>query len=146
MQDIRSIFLSGVAESSDVLFAGVRSITRRLGFHASGAIDNLPGRSKATLWSLSGDLLVSRHEVAITYHGRARKSLMATSERMAIPDGRYTLGQLLCSLYKRGDQWVEELDDSRLKCTVNGRNANLFDAIAPGAQIRISSGTSIFEV
>ena len=70
---------------------------------------------------------------------------MMTSERMVIPSGRYTLGQLLCSLYKRGDRWVDELDDSHLMCTVNGRDARLFDTIAPGAEICISSRKSIFE-
>jgi hypothetical protein len=70
---------------------------------------------------------------------------MMTSERMVIPSGRYTLGQLLCSLYKRGDRWVDELDDSDLMCTVNGRDARLFDTIAPGAEICISSRKSIFE-
>ena len=70
---------------------------------------------------------------------------MMTSERMVIPSGRYTLGQLLCCLYKRGDRWVDELDDSHLLCTVNGREARLFDTIAPGAEICISSKKSIFE-
>ena len=65
---------------------------------------------------------------------------------MVIPTGCYTLGQLLCSLYKRGDRWVDELDDSHLLCTVNGREARLFDPIAPGAEICISSRRSVFEV
>jgi molybdopterin converting factor small subunit len=73
------------------------------------------------------------------YSGHTRESLMVTSERMAIPDGRYTLGQLLCNLYKRGDQWVDELDDDNLVCTVNGRDAKLFDTIEAGAEICISS-------
>ena len=73
------------------------------------------------------------------YFGRTRESLMMTSERMVIPSGRYTLGQLLCSLYKRGDRWVDELDDSHLMCTVNGREARLFDPIVPGVEICISS-------
>ena len=68
-----------------------------------------------------------------------------TSERMNIPTGRYTLGQLLCNLYKRGDRWVDELDNSDLMCTVNGREARLFDPIAPGAEICLSSRKSIFE-
>ena len=64
---------------------------------------------------------------------------------MNIPTGRYTLGQLLCNLYKRGDRWVDELDNSDLMCTVNGREARLFDTLAPGAKICISSRKSIFE-
>jgi hypothetical protein len=79
------------------------------------------------------------------YFGRTSESLMMTSERMVIPTGRYTFGQLLCSLYKRGDRWVDELDESHLMCTVNGWDARLFDPIAPGAEICISSRKSIFE-
>jgi len=78
-------------------------------------------------------------EVEITYFGRTGVSLKMTSERMVIPAGSYTVGKLLCSLYKRGDRWVDELDDSQLMCTVNGREAGLFDTIAPGAEICFSS-------
>jgi hypothetical protein len=85
------------------------------------------------------DTHANRHEVEIMYSGHTNESLKMTFERLAIPDGRYTLGQLLCSLYKRGDQWVDELDDDNLVCTVNGREARLFDTIEAGAEIRISS-------
>jgi len=105
----------------------------------------LLGRMNKSLFLSPAASLVSRHEVAIMYFGRTSESLMMTSERMVIPSGRYTLGQLLCSLYKRGDRWVDELDDSHLMCTVNGRDARLFDTIAPGAEICISSRKSIFE-
>jgi hypothetical protein len=139
MQDINSIFFSGIVETSDVLIASLSGIARRLRFHVGGAISDLPGRSNKSLLLHPADTLASRREVAIMYAGHARENLMMTSERMVIPTGRYTLGQLLCSLYKRGDRWVDELDDSHLMCTVNGREAKLFDTIAPGAEIRISS-------
>lgn len=79
------------------------------------------------------------------YFGRTSEFLMMTSERIVILAGRYMPGQLLCSLYKRGDHWVDELDDSHLMCTVDGREARLFDTIAPGAEICLSSRKSIFE-
>jgi hypothetical protein len=139
MQEIGSIFFSGVIESSDVLITGMRGVARRLSFLASSGLNNLPGRVNKTLFLSPAAGLKSRHEVAIMYSGRASEFLRMTSERMAIPDGRYTLGQLLCNLYKRGDQWVDELDDDNLVCTVNGREAKLFDTIEAGAEIRISS-------
>ena len=108
-------------------------------------LPDLLGRMSKTLFLSPADSLVSRHEVAIMYAGHALESLMMTSERMIIPSGRYTLGQLLCSLYKRGDRWVDELDDSQLMCTVNGSEARLFDTIEPGAKICLSSRKSIFE-
>jgi hypothetical protein len=173
MQDISSIFFSGIIETSDVLITGVSGITRRLNFFVSNGLTakstkpimsvsptsilprlrerkqsnrfanfllfDLLGRVNKTLFHSPTISLVSRHEVAIIYFERTSEFLMMTSERMVIPSGRYTLGQLLCSLYRRGDRWVEELDDSHLLCTVNGREARLFDPIAPGAEICISS-------
>lgn len=179
MQDISSIFFSGIVETSDVLIAGVRGVVRRASFFASNGLadmakklalpassssilprmrerkqsnrfanfllPDLLGRVSKTLFQSPTAALVSRHEVAIMYSGRTSKSLRMTSERMIIPTGRYTLGQLLCNLYKRGDRWVDELDNSDLMCTVNGREARLFDPIAPGAEICLSSRKSIFE-
>lgn len=179
MQDISSIFFSGIIETSDVLIAGVRSIPRRMSFFVGNGLTakarkfampvplssilsrlrartqtnrstnfllpDLLGRVNKTLFLSPTTFLVSRHEVAIKYFGRTSEFLMMTSERMVIPSGRYTLGQLLCSLYKRGDRWVDELDDSHLMCMVNGREARLFDTIEPGAEICISSRKSIFE-
>jgi hypothetical protein len=139
MQEISSIFFSGLIESGDVLVAGMRGVASRLSFFVSSGLGNLPGRvNKKHFLSPAGGL-DSRHEVVIRYFGRTRECLMMTSERMPIPDGRYTLGQLLCNLYKRGDRWVDELDDRHLTCTVNGRDARLFDMIEPGAEICISS-------
>jgi molybdopterin converting factor small subunit len=112
---------------------------------ANFLLPDLLGRMNKTFFLSPAASLVSRHEVAIMYFGRTSESLMMTSESMVIPSGRYTLGQLLCSLYKRGDRWVEELDDSDLMCTVNGRDARLFDTIKPGAEICISSRRSIIE-
>jgi hypothetical protein len=139
MQEISSIFFSGLIESSDVLITGMRGFARRLSFFVGNGLNNLPGRTNKTHFLSPADGLASRHEVAIMYSGHASESLRVTSERMAIPDGRYTLGQLLCNLYKRGDQWVDELDDDNLVCTVNGREAKLFDIIEAGAEIRIFS-------
>jgi hypothetical protein len=98
-----------------------------------------PDRANKQPYSTHADTRASKHEVEIMYSGHTNVSLKMTSERMAIPDGRYTLGQLLCSLYKRGDQWADEIDDDNLVCTVNGREAQLFDTIEAGAEVRISS-------
>jgi hypothetical protein len=139
MQEIGSIFFSGIIESSDALITGKRGVARRLGFNIPSVLNNLPGRVNKTLFQSPAESLESRDEIAIMYSGRASEFLRMTSERMVIPSGRYTLGQLLCNLYKRGDRWVDELDDNHLKCTVNGREAKLFDTIEAGAEIRISS-------
>lgn len=145
MQEISPNRFPSIIETNDVLIAGVRSYSKRISYFVGNGLSNLLGRMNKTLFQSSTATLVSRHQVAIMYFGRTSEFLMMTSERMVIPTGRYTLGQLLCSLYKRGDRWVDELDDSHLMCTVNGRKARLFDTIVPGAEISISSRKSIFE-
>jgi hypothetical protein len=152
MQEFSSGRYPGFVETNDALITGVRRLVRSLVLRQAQyerlfniGFSNLLGRMNKTLFLSPAASLVSRHEVAILYFGRTSEFVMMTSERMVIPTGRYTLGQLLCSLYKRGDRWVDELDDSRLMCTVNGRDARLFDTIKPGAEICISSRKSIFE-
>lgn len=139
MQEFSTGRYPSFVETNDALINGVRGIARRLSFNIRGGLRNLPGRNNQTFFRSPVASLKSRHEVAIMYSGHASEFLRMTSERMVIPTGRYTLGQLLCSLYKRGDRWVDELDDSHLKCMVNGREAKLFDTIEPGAEIRIFS-------
>jgi len=145
MHEISPGRYAGVIETNDAFITAVRGVARRLSFLVSSGVGNLLGRMNKTLFLSQTASLVSSHEVAIMYFGRTSEFLMMTSERMVIPAGRYTLGQLLCSLYKRGDRWVDELDDSYLICTVNGRDAWLFDMIKPGAEICISSRKSVFE-
>ncbi|HUV99475.1 MAG TPA: hypothetical protein VMV88_04890 [Gallionella sp.] len=139
MQEFSTGRYPNFVETNDALIDGVRGVARRLSFNIRSGLRHLPGRKNQIFFRSPADLLKSRHEVAIMYSGHASEFLRMTSERMVIPTGRYTLGQLLCSLYKRGDRWVDELDDSHLKCMVNGREAKLFDTIEPGAEIRIYS-------
>ena len=139
------ILFSGVIETGDALISGARGIARRLNFFVGGGLGNLFGWMNKSLGQSRAAFLASRHEIEIMYFGRTSEFLMVTSERMVIPTGRYTLGQLLCGLYKRGERWAYELDDSHLTCTVNGRNADLFDTILPGAEICFASAKSIFE-
>ncbi len=142
MQEFSSGRYPGFVETNDALITGVRGVARRLSFFVGNGISNLLGRMSPAHFQTRSAYLANRREVEIMYVGRTSEFLMMTSERMMIPTGRYTLGQLLCNLYKRGDRWVDELDDSHLMCTVNGRHAKLFETIKPGAEIRISSRKS----
>lgn len=125
------------------MLAGLHGIAQRCSDCASHVLGRLPGRANKSRPQFHADDLASRHEVVIRFSGRTGVYLRTQSERMAIPDGCYTLGQLLCSMYNRGGRWVEGLDDSDLTCSVNGRDAKLFDTIEPGAEICISSKKSI---
>jgi hypothetical protein len=145
MQEISPSRYAGIIETNDVFITAARGIARRLSLFVSSGLGNLLGRMNKTLFLSPTASLESRHEVAIMYFGRTSDALMMTSERVVIPTGRYTLGHMLCSLYKRGERWVDELDDSNLTCTVNGRDAWLFDTIKPGDEICISSKKSLFE-
>ncbi|MBI5429762.1 MAG: MoaD/ThiS family protein [Nitrosomonadales bacterium] len=90
--------------------------------------------------------LERRHEIAIMYFGRVSDYLAMTSERMAVPDGKFTLEQMLNKLRMRGKRWAYELDDSCVVCTVNGKAAWLSDIIAAGDEIEILSNRSVFEI
>ena len=128
------------------LISGVRGIALRLSFFVGSGLGALLGKIGKVRFQSRSAYLANRNEVEIMYVGRTSEFLMMTSERMAIPNGRYTLGQLLCNLYKRGGRWVDELDGSHLVCTVNGREAMLFDAIEAGAEVCLGSTKSIFQI
>ena len=142
MQEFSSNRYSGIIETNVALISDAGSIARRLSFYIGNGLSNLLGRMHKASTLTPAASFVSRREVAIKYFGRSSELMRMT---MVIPDGRYTLGQLMCSLYKRGDCWADRLDDSELACTVNGRDAKLFDAIEPGAEIRIAPRKSTFE-
>jgi molybdopterin converting factor small subunit len=145
MQKISPNRFAGICETNDALITGVRGNALSLSFFARSGLSNLLGRMNKLLFMSRSASLVSRHEVEIMYFGRTSELLMVTSERIVIPTERYTLGQLLRSLYKRGDRWMDELDDSHLVCTVDGQDAKLFDTVKPGAEICLFSKKSIFE-
>lgn len=145
MQEISPSRYVSISETDGALIAAVRGIARSMSFFVSSWVGNQLGRVHKTLFQSPADSLVNRHEIAIMYFGRTSEFLMMTSERIVIPTGCYTLGQLLCHLHKRGGRWAEELDDSHLVCTVNGHEARLFDTIRVGDEVCFSSTKSIFE-
>lgn len=143
MREISSSCHVDIIDDS-ALITGVPDTARHWNYSASSGLSNFIGWLNKSLF-LSPASLESRREIVIMYCGRTSDFLMMTSERMVIPTGRYTLGELLCSLYKRGGRWEYELDVSHLMCTINGRDVRLFDTIKPGDEICISSRKSIFE-
>jgi molybdopterin converting factor small subunit len=88
----------------------------------------------------------SKHEVMVKYFGRVSEFLVMTSERVAMPNELYTLGQVLGNLRGRGNRWAYELDDSRIMCAVNGKAAMLSDVIEAGAELCLFSQKSVFEL
>jgi len=89
--------------------------------------------------------LTRKHEISIIYLGRSSDFLMMTSERMVIPDKKFTLKQVLNQLRKRGGRWVCELDDSHVICTLDGVSVALSDPILVGSKLKIGSRKSVFE-
>ncbi len=138
MQDNSSVYFSGIAAASEVAFAGTRDIARHVSIFAGSKLNDLLACRVKIPFDAHLLSRFRRQEVAITYAGRTGQFLMMTSERVMIPAGNHTVGKLLCNLYRRGDRWVEALDDSRMMCTVNGREATLFDPLVPGAAICLS--------
>ncbi|MGA8863376.1 MAG: hypothetical protein WBM09_01920 [Gallionella sp.] len=95
MLNIGSSRFAGIIEAHDAFIAALRGFARRVSFFVGHALGNLPGRVNKSHFLSPIASLVNRHEVAIMYFGRTSEFLMMTSERMVMPSGRYTVGQLL---------------------------------------------------
>jgi|WetSurMetagenome_2_1015567.scaffolds.fasta_scaffold00222_21 hypothetical protein len=139
MQEISSNSYTKIFEDDITLIFDLRGIALRWSIYIHREVSKLFGRIHKSLPLSLSATPKNRHEVVIMYFGRTSEVLMMNSERMVIPKERFTLGQLLSTLYKRGGQWEDELDDSQLQCTVNGLDAKLFDTITVDAEICITS-------
>lgn len=85
-------------------------------------------------------------KVEIMYFGRPSEFLLMTSERLELADDITTLKQVVNKLRKRGDCWMNELDESHLICTVGRQPAILSDTVQEGDEIGIFSSKSIFQM
>jgi len=145
MQEIRSSCYDYIIEFNAVFIARVCAIARRLNLYFQNGLSTLLVQANKPFYRFHSASLESKHEVEISYFGRASEFLLMTSERMVIPSGSYTLEQLLGSLRKRDSSWAYELDKYYVVCTVNGKAAQFSDTIIAGAEINIFSRKSIFE-
>lgn len=138
MQDIYPIYFSGIVEGREAIIAGVQDALLRVRFswHTQGQM--IAGKLKRSVNALPWRSN-RRGAIAVRYGGRTGALLKRESERLSLPTEAYTVGQLMCELYGRGDCWKNALDDSQLNCMVNGRQASLFDRIKPGEEICFSA-------
>jgi len=125
------------------LFSDMRGVASGWGFYINRGLSGLRQQMNETLGMFAS--LESKNEVAILYLGRTSEFLMMSSERMVIPKTPYTLEEMLCSLRLRSGLWKEELDESHVACSVNGRPAALNEVVEAGAEIAIYSRKSLFE-
>ena len=111
-------------------------------FKATSGLQALLSRMKAKFDSSS--LNNAEHEISVMYYGRVSEFLMMTSERIAIPEEHYTLGQLLAVLRSRDASWAYELHASHLLCAINGKAVSLDREIFAGDEVSIASRKSIY--
>jgi sulfur-carrier protein len=58
-------------------------------------------------------------QIKILYFGRPSENLKLADESVEVPAGISTLGELLAWLRLRGDNWAQELTESRVRCAIN---------------------------
>lgn len=58
-------------------------------------------------------------KIEILYFGRPSENLKLTRETINLPADIATLGELLSWLRLRGDNWAQELTESRVRCAIN---------------------------
>jgi sulfur-carrier protein len=58
-------------------------------------------------------------QIKILYFGRPGENLKVSEERVEVPAGVTTLAGLMAWLRTRGDDWAQEMVESRLRCAVN---------------------------
>lgn len=81
-------------------------------------------------------------KVNLLYFGRPREQLKLASESAELPAGAGTVSDLLASLRARGDDWANELAESRVRCAVNQELCPLSAPLHDGDEVAIFSPIS----
>jgi sulfur-carrier protein len=63
-------------------------------------------------------------QIKILYFGRPGENLKISDETIELPAEVTTLAELLAWLRQRGDNWAQELTESRVRCAINQEFAN----------------------
>jgi len=77
-------------------------------------------------------------QIDLLYFGRPGENLKLSHETVQLPAGINTLGELLAWLRLRGDNWAQELTETRVRCAINQEFA------AWAAQIRDRDEVALF--
>lgn len=81
-------------------------------------------------------------KIKLLYFGRPRECLNVSHETADVPQDRVTLGELLAWLRLRGDIWMNELADSRVRCAINQEFSSLAARIHEHDEVAVFSPIS----
>jgi sulfur-carrier protein len=81
-------------------------------------------------------------KINLLYFGRPREMLQISTEISEIPEGIATLGELLSFLRTRGGSWAHELEDGRVRCSLNQEFASLDAPLREQDEVAIFSPIS----
>lgn len=81
-------------------------------------------------------------KIEILYFGRPSENLKLSHETVQLAAGISTLGALLAWLRLRGDNWSQELTETRVRCAINQDFAALTAQIKDGDEVAFFSPIS----
>lgn len=81
-------------------------------------------------------------KIELLYFGRPSENLKCSRETVDLPPGIATLGELLGWLRLRGDNWAEELTETRVRCAINQEFSALTARVKDKDEVAIFSPIS----
>lgn len=81
-------------------------------------------------------------KIKILYFGRPGESLKLSDETVDAPAGVTTLRDLLAWLRTRGDNWAQELTESRVRCAINQEFADCSATLQANDEVALFSPIS----
>lgn len=81
-------------------------------------------------------------QIKILYFGRPSENLKLSDEVVEVPASVTTLAGLMAWLRSRGDNWAEELTESRVRCAINQEFADLAAPISANDEVALFSPIS----
>jgi molybdopterin synthase sulfur carrier subunit len=81
-------------------------------------------------------------KIKILYFGRPSESLKLSDETVEVASNVKTLGELLAFLRTRGDNWAQELSESRVRCAINQEFAGMDAPVNANDEVAVFSPIS----
>ena len=81
-------------------------------------------------------------KIKILYFGRPSESLKLSDETVEVPASVKTLGALLEWLRARGENWAQELTESRVRCAINQEFAGMDAPVNANDEVAVFSPIS----
>jgi len=81
-------------------------------------------------------------QIKILYFGRPSENLKLSDETVEVSESVKTLGALLQWLRARGDNWAQELSESRVRCAINQEFADMNAPIKTNDEVAVFSPIS----